>query len=99
MKINPQNELGDIMSEPCVNLNRFQVVIYFYLNQIGFFILVQRILMDFAGFGGLKPYLWAFVKTNPRNELGDMISEPYAKFNRFGVINQIGFFIVVQKVV
>ena len=48
---------------------------------------------------GLKSYLWAFVKTNPRNELGDMISEPYAKFNRFGVINQIGFFIFVQKVV
>ena len=82
---NPQNELGDIISEPCVNLNRFQVVIYF--------------LIDFAGLGGLKTYLWAFVKTNPRNELGDMISEPYAKFNRFGVINQIGFFIFVQKVV
>ena len=48
---------------------------------------------------GLKSYLWAFVKTNPQNELGDMISEPYAKFNRFGVINQIGFFIFVQKVV
>jgi len=28
---------------------------------------------------GLKSYLWAFVKTNPQNELGDiMISEPYA---------------------
>ena len=87
MKINPQNELGDIISEPCVNLNRFQVVICFL------------ILIDFAGLGGLKTYLWAFVKTNPRNELGDMISEPYAKFNRFGVINQIGFFIFVQKVV
>ena len=49
--------------------------------------------------GGLKSYLLAFVKTNPRNELGDMISEPYAKFNRFGVVNQIGFFIFDQKVV
>ena len=48
---------------------------------------------------GLKSYLWAFVKTNPQNELEDMISEPYAKFNRFGVINQIVFFIFVQKVV
>ena len=48
---------------------------------------------------GLKSYLWAFVKTNPKNELGDMISEPYANFNRFGVINQIGFFIFVQMVV
>ena len=38
---------------------------------------------------GLKSYLWTFVKTNPQNELGDMISEPYPKFNRFGVINQI----------
>ena len=49
--------------------------------------------------GGLKSYLWAFVKTNAQNELGDVISEPYAKFNRFGVINQIGFVIFVQKVV
>ena len=24
---NPQNELGDIISEPCVNLNRFRVII------------------------------------------------------------------------
>jgi len=54
---------------------------------------------DFAGLGGLKSYPWAFGKTNPQNELGDMISEPYAKFNRFGVVNQIGFFIFDQKVV
>ena len=54
---------------------------------------------DFAGMAGLKSYLWAFAKTHPQNELGDMISEPYAKFNRSGVINQIGFFIFVQKVV
>ena len=59
----------------------------------------QFLFKDFAGLGSLKSYLWAFVKTNTRNELGDMISEPYAKFNRFGVMNQIGFFIFVQKIV
>ena len=47
----------------------------------------------------LTSYLWIFMKTNPRNELEDMISEPYAKFNRFGAINQIDFFIFIQKVI
>ena len=41
VKTNPQNELGDITAEPCVELNRFWVII-----QIGFFVFVQRILQE-----------------------------------------------------
>ena len=37
-QINPQNELGDTISEPCVELSNFRVI-----NQIVFFILVQRV--------------------------------------------------------
>ena len=41
VKIKPQNELGYIILEPCVDLNRFRVI-----NQIGFFILVQRVVQE-----------------------------------------------------
>jgi hypothetical protein len=35
----PQDELGDIISEPCVEPNRFRVI-----NQIVFFIFAQRVV-------------------------------------------------------
>ena len=35
MKINPQNELGDIISETCVNLNRFREVVNFSQTELG----------------------------------------------------------------
>jgi hypothetical protein len=45
VKTNPQNELGDIISEPCVNFNRFRVII-----QVGFFIVVQRVVQEWLQF-------------------------------------------------
>ena len=66
-----------------VELNHFRVIL-----QIGFFILVQRILHESMG----------LAKTNPQNELGDIISEPCVELNRFRVIIQIGFFILVQRI-
>jgi hypothetical protein len=38
VKIKPQNELGDIISEFSVKFNRFRII------QIGFFIFVQRVV-------------------------------------------------------
>ena len=85
-KIKPQNELGDIISKPCVELNSFRVI-----NHIDFFIFVQRAVQEWRS----KFISMALVKTNPQNELGDIISEPCVELNRFRVINQIGFFIFV----
>ena len=59
---------------------------------------VQRILQEWRN-GGSKIISMDILKTNPQNELGDIISEPCVKLNRFQVTNQIGFFIFVQKVV
>ena len=41
VKTNPQNEFGDIISEPCVKFNPFRVVI-----PIGFYILVERVVQE-----------------------------------------------------
>ena len=41
--------------------------------------------------GGSKFISMGLVKTKPQNELGDIISEPCVKFNRFRAINHIVF--------
>ena len=38
---------------------------------------------DFAELGGSKSISMALVKTNPKNELGDIISDPCVELNRF----------------
>ena len=70
LKTNPQNELGDIISEPCVKLNRFQVI-----NQIVFFHFCSE------GCKGMVGLTMALGKINPQNELGDIISEPCVSVN------------------
>ena len=51
---------------------------------------------DFAELGGSKSISMALVKTNPKNELGDIISDPCVELNRFWLINRIGFFILFR---
>jgi hypothetical protein len=52
VKINPQNDLGDITSELCVKFNPFRVII-----PICFFIYIFY-PNDFAGKAHLSSYLW-----------------------------------------
>ena len=88
LKTNPQNELGDIISEPCIKFNRFRVI-----NHIVFTFWLRGLYRN----GGSKFISMALAKTNPQNELGDIISEPCINFNRFRVVNQIGFFIFFSE--
>jgi hypothetical protein len=44
VKIKPLNEVGDIMSEPCIEFNNFRVVSF--------------CSEDFAGMKGISSYLW-----------------------------------------
>ena len=72
VKKNPQNELADIIPEPSAEINSFRVII-----QIVLVILVQKVGQAW----GLEFISMFIVKINPRNELGDIMSEPYEKLN------------------
>ena len=67
VKINPQNELGDIISEFCVKFNRFRVI-----NHIVFTFWLRGLYRN----GGSKFISMGLVKINTQNELGDIISGP-----------------------
>ena len=88
VKTNPQNELGDIISEPCVEFNRCRVI-----NQIVFSFLLRGLYRN----GGSRFISMALVKTNPQNEFGDIMSEPCAKPNPFRVIIPNSFFIYIHE--
>ena len=79
-KINPQNELGDIISKPWGEFNTFQVI-----NHKVFIIFAQRVAKKWWD----KFISMALAKINPQNELGDIISEPHEKLNSFRRIIQI----------
>ena len=66
-----------MISEPYAKFNRFGVI-----NQIGFFIFVPMLYRN----GESKFISKALVKINPQNELGDIISDPCVKLNRFRVV-------------
>jgi hypothetical protein len=87
VKIIPLNELGDIISEPCVELNNFRVII-----QIVSSFLFRELYKN----GGSKFISMALAKIIPLNELGDIISAPCVELNSFRVVisntvNQINF--------
>ena len=67
VKTKPQNELGDIISEPCVKFNRFRAI-----NHIVFSFWFRGLYRN----GGSKFISMGLVKINPQNELGDIISGP-----------------------
>ena len=50
VKANQQNELGDNMAEPCVQVKRFQVI-----NQLGFFTCRPK---SCTGMAGQNSYPW-----------------------------------------
>ena len=89
VKINPQNDLGDITSELCVKFNPFPS------NNSN--LLLHSCWEGCTGMAGLSSYLWSLWR--PQDELGDITSEPCVEFNRCRVINQIVFFIFAQRVV
>ena len=81
-KINPQNELANIIPEPSVELNRFRAIIQIvFINHFCLNVCKET--------EGLSSYLWPFATINPQNELGDIISEPHEKPKGFGGIIQI----------
>ena len=67
-KINPQNELGNIISEPHEKLNSFRRIIQKMSESFLFSELGRN--------GGSKSISMALAKINPQNELGNIISEP-----------------------
>jgi len=67
VKTNSQNELGDIIAEPCVELNRSE-----YSKSYCFTFWFRGLYRN----GGSKFISMGLVKINPQNELGDIISGP-----------------------
>jgi hypothetical protein len=54
VKANAQNELGDLISDPYVECNRFRVI-----NKSNWFLMFLYFCSeDFAGMAGLCSYLW-----------------------------------------
>ena len=70
----PQNELGDIISEPCVELNSFRVI-----NQFVSPFLFKGLYRN----GGSKLMSVALVKIIPQNKLGDIMSRTLSRTQHF----------------